>query len=69
MQIWLAMAFDANGRRADGLAVYRKLEASHPMKQIKSQAANLRYIMEAPRLKISENERVTIPLVGDESQT
>ncbi|GAQ85432.1 hypothetical protein KFL_002350070 [Klebsormidium nitens] len=69
MQIWLAMAFDANGQRADGLAMYRKLEATHPMKAIKLQAANLRYIMEAPRLKISKDERVTIPLVGEESQT
>lgn len=62
------MAFDANGQRADGLATYRKLEATHPMKEIKLQAANLRYIMEAPRLKISKDERVTIPLVGEESQ-
>jgi hypothetical protein len=31
--------------------------------QIRRQAADLRYIMEAPKLEISEDERVKIPLL------
>ncbi|CAN1152231.1 hypothetical protein LINPERPRIM_LOCUS28801 [Linum perenne] len=64
IQIWLAMAYDANNRRADCLTLYRQLEETHPSLGIRRQAAELRYISQAPKLKISREEMVTIPLIG-----
>lgn len=63
IQIWLAMAYDANNRHDDCIALYKRLEARHPNKQIKRQAADLRYILEAPKLKISREEMVSIPII------
>lgn len=63
IQIWLAMAYDAVGRHADCIALYKRLEGSHPNKNLRKQAADLRYILEAPKLKISRDEMVKIPLI------
>ncbi|PNT65191.1 uncharacterized protein LOC100824440 [Brachypodium distachyon] len=64
IQIWLAMAYDANRRHKDCIALYKELENTHPMINIRRQAAELRYILEAPKLKISNDEVVTIPQIG-----
>ncbi|KAA8529627.1 hypothetical protein F0562_034273 [Nyssa sinensis] len=64
IQIWLAMAYEANNRHADCIALYRQLEQKHPSVSIRRQAADLRYILQAPKLKISQEEMVTIPLIG-----
>ncbi|CAN0896277.1 hypothetical protein LINGRAHAP2_LOCUS18390 [Linum grandiflorum] len=64
IQIWLAMAYDANNRRADCLTLYRQLEETHPSIGIRRQAAELRYISQAPKLKITQEEMVSIPLIG-----
>ncbi|KAK9675536.1 hypothetical protein RND81_11G013400 [Saponaria officinalis] len=64
IQIWLAMAYAANGRHADCVALYRQLELKHPCVSIRRQAADLRYIMQAPKIKITQEEMVTIPLIG-----
>lgn len=64
IQIWLAMAYEANNRHADCIALYQQLEKRHPSVSIRRQAANLRYILQAPKLKISQEEMVTIPLIG-----
>ena len=64
IQIWLAMAYEANRRHTDCIALYKELESSHPMINIRRQAAELRYILEAPKLKISNDEVVTIPQIG-----
>ncbi|CAK7340002.1 unnamed protein product [Dovyalis caffra] len=64
IQIWLAMAYEANNRHADCIALYKQLEMKHPSVSIQRQAANLRYILQAPKLKISQEEMVTIPLIG-----
>jgi len=56
-QMWLAMAYDASGRGDDALNIYKKLEKSHPIPMIKQQAAGLRAIQEAPKLKVAKNER------------
>ena len=42
--------------------MYRSLEETHPSRKIKQQAANLRFIMEAPKLKLGPDERVKIPV-------
>jgi len=58
------MAYEANNRHKDCIALYKELEKSHPSISIKRQAAELRYILEAPKLKITQEEMVTIPLIG-----
>jgi hypothetical protein len=55
----------ACGREEDCLSVYRNVEKSHPLPAIRRQAADLRYIMEAPRLQINPEERVQIPVLTD----
>lgn len=62
--IWLAMAYEANNRHKDCIALYQQLEKTHPCISIQRQAAELRYILQAPKLKISQEEMVTIPLIG-----
>lgn len=64
IQIWLAMAYEANNRHKDCKDLYQQLEKKHPSASIRHQAAELRYILQAPKLKISEEEMVTIPLIG-----
>ncbi|KAF6157468.1 hypothetical protein GIB67_004406 [Kingdonia uniflora] len=64
IQIWLAMAYEANNRHADCIALYKQLEKHHPSFGIRRQASELRYILQAPKLKISRDEMVTIPLIG-----
>lgn len=64
IQIWLAMAYEANNRHADCIALYQQLEQQHPIISIRRQAAELRYIMQAPKIKITQEEMVTIPLIG-----
>ncbi|XP_022732916.1 uncharacterized protein LOC111287025 [Durio zibethinus] len=64
IQIWLALAYEANNRHADCIALYQQLEKKHPSVSIRRQAAELRYILQAPKLKISEEEMVTMPLIG-----
>ncbi|XP_042496362.1 uncharacterized protein LOC122075408 [Macadamia integrifolia] len=64
IQIWLAMAYEAKNRHADCIALYQQLEKQHPCVSIRRQAAELRYILQAPKLKISAEEMVTIPLIG-----
>ncbi|KAF3336317.1 Tetratricopeptide repeat [Carex littledalei] len=64
IQIWLAMAYEANNRHKDCIDLYKQLEQEHPSINIRRQAAELRYILQAPKLKISKDEMVTIPLIG-----
>ncbi|CAI0390449.1 unnamed protein product [Linum tenue] len=64
IQIWLAMAYEANNRHSDCITLYQQLERKHPSISIRRQAAELRYILQAPKLKISQEEMVTIPLIG-----
>lgn len=58
------MAYEANNRHADCIDLYRQLEIRHPSVSIRRQAADLRYILQAPKLKITQEEMVTIPLIG-----
>ncbi|KAK8919431.1 hypothetical protein KSP39_PZI022141 [Platanthera zijinensis] len=64
IQIWLAMAYEANNRHRDCIVLYQQLEKKHPYPNIRRQAAELKYILQAPKLKISKDEMVTIPLIG-----
>ncbi|CAI5465942.1 unnamed protein product [Closterium sp. Yama58-4] len=69
IQLWLAMAYDANGQRPECLALYRKLESSHPMPAIRNQAANMRYIAEAPKLKLSPDEILKVPILDKDNNS
>lgn len=59
------MAYEANSRHKDCISLYQQLEKTHPSVSIRRQAAELRYILQAPKLKISQEEMVTIPLIGN----
>ena len=54
----------ATGRDQECIDLYRILEDTHPNIRIKRQAANLRFIMEAPKLKLGPDERVSIPVLA-----
>ena len=62
VSLWLALAFDANAQRSEAIALYRKLEEGHTSREVRKQAYGLRYILEAPKLEIGADERVSIPL-------
>ncbi|GIL46714.1 hypothetical protein Vafri_3632 [Volvox africanus] len=66
-QLWLGLAYQACGREKDAITLYKDIEENHPSRKVKKQAADLRYILEAPRLEISEDERVKIPLIQSDS--
>ncbi|KAF2301671.1 hypothetical protein GH714_028601 [Hevea brasiliensis] len=42
----------------------KQLEKQEPNLNIRRQAADLLYILEAPKLKISQEEMVVVPLIG-----
>jgi len=65
IQMWLALAYQACGREQDCIDTYKNVEKTHPMPAIRRQAAGLRYIMEAPKLELSEEEKVKIPVLTD----
>lgn len=61
IQIRLALALSANGKEDECIALFKELEQSHPLHSIRKQAENLRFIMEAPKLEIGEDEKVQVP--------
>lgn len=63
IQIWLGMAYEANNRHVDCIELYKQLEKGHPSGSIRRQAADLRYIYEAPKIKLTEEEKVTFKTV------
>ena len=65
IQMWLALGYQACGREEECIETYRTIEKTHPVPSIRRQAAELRYIMEAPKLELSEDEKVKIPVLTD----
>ncbi|KAL6769665.1 hypothetical protein ACKKBG_A31910 [Auxenochlorella protothecoides x Auxenochlorella symbiontica] len=63
IQMWLALSYQACGREAECIDVYKRLEESHPLPSTRRRAADLRYIMEAPKLPLSDKDRVHIPVL------
>ena len=43
--------------------MYKMLENTHPMPAVRRQAADLRYILEAPKLQLNPDEYVKIPIL------
>ena len=54
----------ACGREKECIQLYKNVERSHPAKKVRKQAADLRFILEAPRLTVSPDERVQVPLLS-----
>lgn len=67
IQIQLALAMAANRKEDECVALFKHLEETHPVKAIQKQAANLRFIMEAPKLEIGEDEKVQVPTLNLDS--
>ena len=55
----------ACGREQDCIQVYKTVEQTHPVNAIKKQAAELRFIMEAPKLQLRPEERISLPLLDN----
>lgn len=65
IQMWLALAYAATGREQECVDTYKAIEGSHPIPAVRRKAADLRYIMEAPKLQIGDDEKVKIPVLMD----
>lgn len=57
----------ANQKDEECVSLFKHLEETHPVRAIQKQAANLRFIMEAPRLEIGEDEKVQVPVLDLDS--
>lgn len=64
-QLWLALAYQANRKMDRCIELYKDLETFHPMSAIQKQAAELRFIMEAPKLPTRPEDKVEIPIITD----
>lgn len=58
---------NANGKEEGCIDLFRHLEETHPVSAIAKQAANLRFIMEAPKLEVGEDEKVSVPVLDLDS--
>ena len=58
----------ACGKQLECIELYKSIEKNHPLPKVKRQAAELRYIMEAPKLRIGPDERVKLPILEDQSR-
>jgi len=67
VSLWLALAYDAAGQRAECISLYKLLEDTHSSREIRKQAYELRFILEAPKLELSPDELVSIPLPEEAS--
>ena len=59
-QMWLVTAYQAAGRDKEAIALCRAL-AAHPHPEIRHQAKNLLYIIQAPQLKRPKEWMIEIP--------
>ena len=60
-----AASLQACGRDQECIQVYKTVEQTHPNKAIKKQAAELRFIMEAPKLQLKPEEKINMPLLDN----
>ena len=66
IQIQQAMGHYACGQQEEAIAIYEWLMSTHPERSIKKTAEELKYIQEAPKMDIGDDERVEVPLLGDD---
>ena len=67
IQIQLALAQSANGKDDECIETFKWIEQHHPLRKVKQQAHDLRYIMEAPKLPINDDERIMMPSMSNMS--
>ena len=60
------MGHYACGQQEEAIAIYDWLMSTHPERSIKKTAEELKYIQEAPKMDIGDDERVEVPLLGDD---
>jgi hypothetical protein len=63
IQIQLALAKNALGKQEECIQMFKDLESAHPIRAIQKQAEQLRFIMEAPKLEIGEDEKIHMPVL------
>lgn len=61
--LWLALAYQAVGREEDCVALYKELKERHISNTIRKRATDLLFIMEAPKLKLTQEEKVKVPVM------
>lgn len=66
--MWLALAYQATGDDARCIATYQSVEDHHPLRKVRNQAANLRFICQAPKMKRGPDEKVAIPVLKVEDR-
>jgi hypothetical protein len=67
--LWCFYTSQACGKEQECIDLYKALEGTHPNPAIRRQAANLRFILEAPKLKLGPDERVSVPVLKGEAAT
>eukprot|EP00899_Mesostigma_viride_P021188 jgi/Mesvir1/29070/Mv18377-RA.1 len=65
IMIWLAMAYEAQGRNAECIELLKEVNKKHPDDELRKQAGDLKFIYEAPKLALSKDDFVAMPLVQD----
>lgn len=74
LTLWLAQALSAAGEHSEAVAVLEALQA-HPDGEVANTAAELLFIVNAPRLEVPRNAFLTVPVAdfrsasADETQT
>ena len=61
IQIQLALTKAANRKDDECIALLKTVEDTHPIKAVNKQAGDLKFIMEAPKLKVEDDEKLTLP--------
>ena len=69
IQIYKALTLYALRRLEECIDLYTFLEGTHPVGNIRRQAGELKYIAEAPRLELDEDEFVDVPAGGKDANT
>ncbi len=66
--MWMALAYQAAGDNDACIETYKFVEDNHPLLKVRNQAANLRFICQAPKLKRGPDEMVQIPVLKIEDR-
>lgn len=66
IQIQMAMGYYAYGKVDEAIEVFEELIARHPERNVKKAAEELKYIYEAPKMDIGDDEKVEVPLLKDD---
>ena len=65
IEINLALTQNALGKEEDSIETFKWLEQNHTLRKTRQQAEHLRYILEAPKLELNEDEYIKIPSMSN----